>query len=93
MHNNLIVDSSNLYWRVVATSIQEISKVDDVEVYSCVITNFISRIKDLKKQFLVNDGKIYLLFDNPTSTIKLRKLIDENYKHARAGHYKGTKGE
>jgi len=83
LYNNLIVDCNNLFWRTVCTSIKDVTKVDGAQIYSSVLVNFLDRIKELKRQFLSENGKMYLLFDNPTSTIKLRKLIDESYKHSR----------
>jgi len=84
MYSNLIIDSNNLYWRAVCTSMQDVSEIEGAEIYSAVLINFIDRIGQLKRKFLNPGGKVFLLFDNPKSTINLRQIIDENYKHARA---------
>lgn len=86
IYDNIIIDGSNLYWRAVCSSVKEYLTVDDVNVYTKVITNFLDRVNNLKDTYGNNNTIVYLLFDNPTSTINIRKMIDENYKHSRTNH-------
>jgi 5'-3' exonuclease len=76
----ILIDGNNLFWRSWATNIAEVILKDE-KIYSGGIATFISRLNQLINMFsYVDDVKIYLLFDNPTSTIKVRQEIDENYK-------------
>jgi len=82
MYKNLIIDSNNLFWRSWFNNTTE-CVLGDTSIYNGGIELFIEKIKQLKKQFLYNEGKTYLLFDNPESTVKMRKLIDDAYKSHR----------
>jgi 5'-3' exonuclease len=82
-YNFLILDGNNLFWRAWATNVEQLI-VDNEVIYSGGIAQFISRLNQLIDTFSYKDMvKVYLLFDNPTSTIKARQEIDENYKSHR----------
>ncbi len=82
-YKHLIIDSSNLFWRSLYTNVEEIILENEI-VYTGGIAQFISRLNQLIKQFAYeNDVKVFLLFDNPASTIRIRQEIDENYKSHR----------
>ena len=82
-YNFLILDGNNLFWRAWATNVEQLI-VDNEVIYSGGIAQFILRLNQLIDTFSYKDMvKVYLLFDNPTSTIKARQEIDENYKSHR----------
>jgi len=87
MYKYLACDMNNIYWRSVCSCIKEVVIVDQgdlkVDIYSIVIEDVLKRLRDIKRTYLMNDGKMYLLFDNPTSTLNIRKIIDEEYKSPR----------
>lgn len=87
-YKNIAIDCSNLYWRCVCTCLKSVpDKVKEgntsINVYTSVIQDFIDRVNNLKKEYLFDTGKVYLLFDNPKSTLTLRQVIDEEYKSPR----------
>ena len=81
-YQNIILDGPNLFWRCWFNNTSECI-LGDNNVYSGGIAEFIDRIKKLRKQFGNNDTKFFILFDNPESTVKMRKEIDETYKSHR----------
>jgi 5'-3' exonuclease len=82
-YHSLVIDSSNLYWRAISTTSQKAIEVQNAFVYTHVIQEFFDRVVELKEQHCYKDAKVFLLFDNPTSTLKIRQMIDESYKHYR----------
>lgn len=68
------------------------SAINTKLVYKQLIINFIERVQALEREYLSENGKIYLLFDNPTSRFDLqksfyyaqRKHIYPKYKEQRA---------
>lgn len=86
-YKSIAIDCSNLYWRSVCSLLRETIDIPigdrKVSVYTKVVQDFIDRVNALKKEYLYDNGKVYLLFDNPKSTLELRKIIDEEYKSPR----------
>ena len=86
-YQNIAIDGNNLYWRAVCNCFQKAITVKEedrtMSLYSSVVQDFIDRVNSLKKDYLYNNGKVYLLFDNPKSTLTLRQIIDEEYKSPR----------
>jgi hypothetical protein len=82
-HKQIVIDSTNLFWRSISSCIKKAKESDDTFVYTHVIVDFIDRVKRLKSQFGYTDSIIYLLFDNPKSRFTTRQLIDEHYKSHR----------
>jgi 5'-3' exonuclease len=85
LYNNIIIDTNNLYWRQVITTIKQTLKDenDEREFYSASIQDTLTRIQELIKQFGALDCKVYFLCDNPFSKINQRSEIYSSYKHAR----------
>lgn len=80
----LIIDGNNLFWRSFYHNVNNIILKKET-IYSGGIQQFISRINQFKQMFCYeNSVNIYILFDNPTSTIKLRQDISNGeYKSHR----------
>ena len=83
IYNYIIIDAQNLYWRAVSVSLKKFLDNEDDKIYSNSIRNFLDRVNDLKNRFGNFESKVYLLFDNPLSTINKRKTIDVEYKNTR----------
>jgi len=84
MYQNICIDSNNLFWRSVATSIRtQMDKETDV-VYTLAILSALERINQIINTYGYKDSKIYLCFDNPVSVYDVRRLIShDRYKHTR----------
>lgn len=87
--NNIILDGNNLFWRCWFNNTSECI-LEDSKVYSGGIEQFIIRIKEFRQRFGTNDTKFYILFDNPESTVSMRKEIDEEYKSHRLNNKYAT---
>lgn len=87
MYDYLIIDAQNLYWRAVLSSLKKCLDKENHEIYSSSIRYFLDKVNDLKNIHGSKDCQIYLLFDNPLSTINKRKTIDVEYKHSRDEKY------
>ena len=83
IYDNIIIDSQNLYWRSVLSSLKKCLDGEDDKIYSNSIREFLDRVNNLKNRFGTYKSKIYLLFDNPLSITNKRKTIDVEYKHSR----------
>jgi len=83
-YNTLIIDTSNLFWRVSVSHIKEsLSKNESID-YSHHILYVIEKLKNLIDEFAYQDSKVFLLFDNPTSAYEIRRIISKGkYKHTR----------
>lgn len=84
MYNKIVIDSNNLFWRCVTTTIKNQIKQKEDIIYTLAIQSTFSRIKQLKNQFGYKDCNIYLCFDNPISAYEVRRVISHGtYKHTR----------
>jgi len=84
LYSNIVIDTNNLFWRTVITTIKQTIKEDDErEFYSASIQDSLVRIQEFMKQYGTKDCKVYLLCDNPFSKINQREEIYSSYKHAR----------
>jgi len=91
-YDALIIDSNNFAYRVFNHRQEAPSYVSKKQVYKKAVCNFITKVEELKNEYLHSDGIVYLLFDNPTSRIDLqssfyfadRKLAYAKYKKDRA---------
>ena len=91
-YNNLIIDCNNLYARAFYVCKQKTQKMPDV--INQTIQLSLKMILNLQHKFLEGDGSIYVLADNPTSKITMRKeLSGGEYKADRMketdGYYRG----
>ena len=83
-YSQITIDSCNLYWRCVCSCAKKAKEsIDDAFIYTNVITEFLSRVKDIQSTYGYDNSTIYFLFDNPKSKINVRKLIDDHYKSHR----------
>jgi len=93
MYNNLIIDTNEFYKRafdVICKKNQD--KPADVLI-SMTIHLTLQMILKCKREHLLDNGLIWILSDNPTSKITIRKNIDQSYKNNRTresdGYYRG----
>lgn len=91
-YDNLIIDCNNLWARAFYVCKQQTQKMPDV--INTTIQHSIKMLMKLRKDFLVDDGKIWVLADNPTSRLVMRKeLSGGEYKADRMkesdGYYRG----
>jgi hypothetical protein len=82
-YQNIVIDSNNLYWRSVTSCAKQCETIDNTFIYTHVIVDFLTRVKEFISQFGYESSIIYFLFDNPKSKISLRSCIDEHYKSHR----------
>lgn len=91
-YDNLIIDCNNLWARAFYVCKQQTQKMPDV--INKTIQLSIKMILKLRKDFLIDNGKIWVLADNPTSRLVMRKeLSGGEYKSNRMkesdGYYRG----
>lgn len=79
----LIIDATNLFWRAFAISLKKFIVVDGHEIVPGAISEGIKKILKIKNKFAYKDSPIFLLFDNPESALRVRKIIDKDYKSIR----------
>jgi 5'-3' exonuclease len=91
LYDSLIIDTNNLYAR--AFGVTNKKKELSASLINQTIQLSFKMLLNLKKEFLNDDGKIYLLADNPTSKSSIRKSIYSDYKGNRVkesdGYYRG----
>ena len=86
MNNNyryIIVDAQNLFWRCFTIALKRYIFEEKSEIFPEAIYEFLNKYNNFKASFRKENIDVYLLFDNPESTIYYRRLIDENYKSLR----------
>jgi len=94
-YDALIIDGNNVYARNYFAFVQKVSRLKDgTELITGGIHGFLKSIRNLEKKFLERNGGImYVVFDNSTSRLKLRKDIDPDYKKNKIkkdpAYYKG----
>lgn len=91
MHDYLIIDTNNLYARAYYVAKKDLIKSQEVINATVLLT--LKMILNLKKEYLSDSGIVYVLADNPTSKLSLRKKLDDQYKANRIkeddGYYRG----
>lgn len=70
--DNLIVDVMNMAYRTYDYTKGTPELLEKKRVYKELISSFVKKIKELKREYLNPEGQVYLLFDNPTSRIDLQ---------------------
>ena len=83
-YSNFIIDSNNLFYRSFYNNTQKVLFHQN-EIYTGGISTFLNKINNLLIKYgFLKETKIWFLFDNPESTINLRKLISNGlYKNHR----------
>lgn len=92
-YNNLIIDVNEFY----KSAFSVICKNNANEAQDFIINKTIQlcfqMILKVKSNYLIDDGFVYVLADNPTSKLSIRKKLDEDYKSTRIkesdGYYRG----
>lgn len=92
-YSAILVDTMNCMHRIKALNVAEPAVlVSNKYIYKSLVANFIERMRALESAYLEDGGKLYLLFDNPTSRFDLqksfyfaqRKHLYPKYKEQRA---------
>jgi 5'-3' exonuclease len=76
----LLIDISNIFRRNYEIRNKLLINAEKDKLYRETIKTTLVSIQKLEKDFLVDNGVLYFLFDNPKSKIKLRSEISEEYK-------------
>lgn len=95
-YDRLIIDVVNLCYKTFTKEKDSVVTVGSKLVYKNSICNFIKSVESLVKDYLYEDGKVYLLFDNYFSRADLktsfmfadRKDLDKAYKETRKKEHK-----
>lgn len=80
-YNNILIDLSELYHRSFSIKRKEIT--DGRRLLNETIQLTVKQILNIRKQYLADEGLIWILKDNPTSKLRNRKLLDVSYKSTR----------
>jgi len=78
-YTSLFIDCNNLYHANFYTHKEE-KTISGKNIPIGAIEGTIISIKKLQREFLDDNGKIFILADNPLSTALMRKEIDPSYK-------------
>lgn len=93
MYNNLIIDTNEFYKRAFSIASKKNNDQPADVVINLTIHLTFCMILKCKREYLADDGKVWILSDNPTSKIQVRKTIDQDYKNNRIresdGYYRG----
>jgi 5'-3' exonuclease len=76
----ILLDVSNLYFRAFTTSRHIVSDVDGKRMVTGGLFTSIKMIQRIESVYLAENGRIYFLFDNPSSGEIRRRDIDPDYK-------------
>lgn len=91
-YNYIVIDSVNLAYKLFHHKEELPTQIGNKQIYKKSVCDFINFVEDLKSNYLLSDGEIYLLFDNYFSKADLksmfmysdRKKLDEAYKSNRS---------
>jgi 5'-3' exonuclease len=84
-YNKIFIDASNLYHRAYSVSGQMTTVLENkMEIVTGGIYTSIKMIQKIEKNYLEDNGEIYIIFDNVHSGENKRKLIDPEYKANRS---------
>ena len=91
--NSLIIDTNEFYKRAFYVMCKQNQKESSNIIINKTVQLTFSMILKLKKEYLLEDGTIYVLADNPVSKATIRKNLDSTYKLNRDresdGYYRG----
>jgi 5'-3' exonuclease len=79
-YSRIFIDVSGLYFRAFSVSQHLIADVEGKRMVTGGIFTSIKMIQRIEREYLENGGRIYFLFDNPSSGEYRRKEIDPDYK-------------
>lgn len=93
MYRNLIIDTNEFYKRAFEVTCRLNPTLTSNIIINKTIYLTTQMILNCKKKFLQENGLVWVLADNPTSKLTIRKALDENYKNNRLresdGYYRG----
>lgn len=91
-YSNLIIDTNQCFKAAFSIIAKQNLEAQDIIVNKTIHLSFLMILK-LKSKYLNDNGKIYLLADNPSYTANVRKKLDPDYKFNRLkesdGYYRG----
>lgn len=84
MYQSIIIDGNNLYNRNYHVNKNLTFIMDDgTELITGGIFGFMRSLGKLRRKYLSDHGKFYILFDNHASKANMRREVDSNYKKNR----------
>lgn len=83
-YDRILIDVSNMYYRAFSVSQNLTSEVDGELMSTGGIYTVLKMFKRIRETYLAENGRIFYLFDNATSSDQRRKEIDPEYKANRA---------
>jgi 5'-3' exonuclease len=82
-YSRILIDVSGLYFRAFYSFPQVVSNVEGKRMVTGGVLASIRMIQRVEEKYLSENGRIYFLFDNPSSGELRRKDIDPDYKKNR----------
>lgn len=83
-YQSILIDGNNLYERNYHVNKNLTFVMEDgTELITGGIFGFIHSLEKIRREYLSDYGKIYLIFDNHASKIRMRKEVDPDYKKHR----------
>jgi 5'-3' exonuclease len=79
-YSRILIDISGIYFRAFSTSSHIVSVVEGKRMITGGILQSLKIIQKIESTYLSENGRIYFLFDNPSSGELRRKDIDPDYK-------------
>jgi 5'-3' exonuclease len=79
-YSRILVDVAGLYFRAFSTSQHIVTDVEGRRMVTGGIYTSLKMIQRIESMYLSENGRIYFLFDNPSSGEVRRKDIDPDYK-------------
>lgn len=83
-YDRILIDVSNMYYRAFSVSQNLTAEVDGELMSTGGIYTVLKMFKRIREAYLAENGRIFYLFDNATSSDQRRKEIDPEYKANRA---------
>jgi len=83
-YDRILIDVSNMYYRAFSVSQNLTAEVDGELMSTGGIYTVLKMFKRIRETYLAENGRIFYLFDNATSSDQRRKEIDPEYKANRA---------
>jgi 5'-3' exonuclease len=80
LYSRILIDIAELYFRAFSTSRHIVSDVEGKRIITGGIFTSLKMIQRIESDYLSENGRIYFLFDNPSSGEVRRKDIDPDYK-------------
>lgn len=82
-YSKILIDGHNLYHRAYHANKNLVHRVEKREIVTGGVWGFLRSLNALIRKYLSDSGEVYVLFDNHTSRIEQRRLMDPEYKSQR----------